>query len=143
MTEVNQRYLKLARGVGDRLASMPESRFVLLIGSVADGTADAFSDIDLMVLFEPEPTEEVISRSLAKASVRKFWLSDHHFHVHYLLDGMPNAVLFTSAQRIEGFVEAYPDVSFAEYSKLSRYIVHGYPLHGDHDEVDSLAHSFN
>jgi predicted nucleotidyltransferase len=116
---------------------LKETRYVLLIGSVADGTADEFSDIDLLVLYEEEPTEVIIAACLGKDAVSKFRHGEFHFDVGHTIDGIPSGVMFTPAERIEEFVGSYPDISHEAYGELSRYIVNGMMLHGDQEEFSS------
>lgn len=128
---MTDRLHRLASRTASRLAALDESLYVVLIGSVADGTADEHSDIDLLVLYGNEPTEKAIADSLETASIKKFHLDDHHFHAHYSQEGKTHAVLFTPPRRIERFVGDYPDLSFDEYAELSRYVVFGDLMHGD------------
>ena len=129
--EINRRYQAQAKDTAIALAALAESRYVLLIGSVADGTADEHSDIDLLVLYHDEPSEESIALTLQMDSVFKFRLGEFHFHTHYRVDGKKQAILFTPGDRLERFVQEYPDISFDEYAELSRYVVNGDLLHGD------------
>ena len=128
-------YYAQARKTAERLSTLADSRYVLLIGSVADGTADEHSDIDLIVLFGDEPSEGDIARSLEMEAVSKFRFDEFHFHTHYRVNGKVEAVLFTPARRIERLVEEYPDISFDEYAELSRYIINGDLLQGDEREL--------
>ena len=137
MTELSKAHYNRAVEVASRLSGLRESRYVLLIGSVADGTADEFSDIDLMVLYEKEPAEVDIASCLGKDAVSKFRHGEYHFDVGYTIDGIPSGVMFTPAERIEGFVGSYPDISHEEYGELSRYIVNGMMLHGDEEKFSS------
>lgn len=131
--EINTKYYRLARKIAHGLAALEACRYVILIGSVADGTADDYSDIDLLVLYSDEPSDDAIASALNWKSIRKFWLSKNHFHAHHIIDGMKNAVLFSSANRLEGLIKRYPAVSFDEYAEISRYVVNGKVLHGDED----------
>ncbi|HCR19371.1 MAG TPA: hypothetical protein DIU35_17985 [Candidatus Latescibacteria bacterium] len=115
------------------MSKLAETRYVLLIGSVADGTADEFSDIDIQVVYRNEPLEKDIAACLGKISVCKFLHGEFHFGANHQIDDIPAGVMFTSRDRIAGLVEEYPDVSYEEYGELSRYIVNGKVLHGDKD----------
>ena len=56
---------------------------MLLIGSVADGTTDEFSDIDILVLYRNELLEKDIAACLGKESVRKFLHGEFHFGANH------------------------------------------------------------
>lgn len=57
----DQAYLReLAETVGDDLASREDVRAILLVGSVACGYADEFSDIDLQIIGSQEPGERTV-----------------------------------------------------------------------------------
>jgi hypothetical protein len=133
-TELSKAHYQRAVTVAAKLSLLEESRYVLLIGSVADGTADEFSDIDLLVLYQDEPSEASIASCLGKDSASKFRHGEFHFDAANTIDGVHSGVMFTPVERIEGFVIDYPEVSYDEYSELSRYIVRGMILHGDRQE---------
>ena len=122
---LNERYFQLASDLAAILKDLPEAKYTLLIGSVADQTADQFSDIDTIVLYDEEPSEPKLADLLGKESVYKFWLDDYHFHVHYSKENVDMTMLFTPLKRIESFVSKYPQINFDEYAELSRYVVKG------------------
>lgn len=62
--KVPDAHIELARRAGDRLAELPGVDAVALGGSVATGTADSSSNIDLYV-FAPEPPLSDLRRALA------------------------------------------------------------------------------
>ena len=80
---LNQKYFQLASNLAHMLQDLSEAKYILLIGSVVDQTADQYSDIDTIVLYDAEPSESDLAHLLGKESVYKFWLDDNHFHVHH------------------------------------------------------------
>lgn len=128
---LNQKYLQLASDLAIKLQDLSEAKYILLIGSVVDQTADQYSDIDTIVLYDNEPSESDLAHLLGKESVYKFWLDDNHFHVHHRNKSVDMTMLFTPLRRIEHFIHQYPDLGFNDYAEISRYIVNGKLLAGD------------
>ena len=113
-TELSKAHYQRAVTVAAKLSRLEESRYVLLIGSVADGTADEFSDIDLLLLYQEESFEASIASCLGKDSASKFRHGEFCFDAANIIDGIHSGVMFTPVERIEGFVSDYPDTSYAE-----------------------------
>ena len=123
--DLNRRYLNAAEEIASQVGAMPQNQAVVVIGSVAEQTADRHSDIDLLVLYREEPEAENIASALSQQSVGKYRFDEHHFHVHLNKEDPHITLLFTPAARIQGFVESYPDIDFNDYAELSSYIVNG------------------
>ncbi|MBA3531703.1 MAG: nucleotidyltransferase domain-containing protein [Ardenticatenales bacterium] len=62
MREANRHLLTLAEQLTASYKSIPSLRALLLTGSVAEGEADFYSDIDLILYYEALPTEEALER---------------------------------------------------------------------------------
>jgi len=135
--DLNRRYLDAAEEIAAQIGAMPQNRAVVVIGSVAEQTADRHSDIDLLVLYREEPEAEEIASALSQPSVGTYRFDENHFHVHLNKEDPHITLLFTPAARIQGFVESYPDIDFNDYAELSSYIVNGRLLHGDEEEFAS------
>lgn len=134
---LNEKYLQLASDLATMIQGLPEAKYILLIGSVVDQTADHLSDIDTIILYDKEPSEPDLATLLGKESVYKFWLDDDHFHVHYKKENVDMTMLFTPLKRIEDFVNQYPHINFNDYAEVSRYIVNGKRLAGDEQTFDA------
>ena len=132
--DLNRRYLDTAEEIASQIGAMPQNQAVVVIGSVAEQTADRHSDIDLLVLYREEPEAENIASALSQPSVGKYRFDADHFHVHLDREDPHITLLFTPAARIQGFVENYPDIDFNDYAELSSYIVNGRLLSGDEVE---------
>ena len=135
--DFNKKYVKKATEIAKKLKLDKECKQVILVGSVAGGYADKYSDIDLLVLYKNEPTEESLQNLLNIPKVNKFWLDKNKFHVHLKSDQstIQNiAILYTSYDRLKKFVKSYPKVTFDEYLEISKYIVDGVLLNGDKNE---------
>jgi hypothetical protein len=93
MTQASQQRLELAKRLVGGYASLPSTRGILLTGSVAEGCADEFSDLDIIVYCDVLPSEETLDAAMRAngANERKWILGDRdegELMEAYVIDGV-------------------------------------------------------
>jgi len=131
MNNLNKKYFQIATNVSKKLSNISRNKFILVIGSVANQNVDEYSDIDIVVFYDKEPSEKEISQSLDIPHAKKFWLDDTKFHVHYNTDGIDTTTLFINLYYIKELIKKIPDLSLDEFAVISRYVADGKLLHGE------------
>jgi predicted nucleotidyltransferase len=91
MMNVHSRWrLRLARRLAARLASFGAVEAVAAIGSVARGYADAYSDLELLIIWDRQPDEALRADVMHRLEARFRYPPEDPAHGHSLLiDGVP------------------------------------------------------
>jgi hypothetical protein len=95
-SESQRRLLTIAERIADAYVAHTQPRAILLTGSVGEGLADEFSDIDLIVYYDEQPSDSALERAYAqigctaidrKGYVSKFRVDDVQCEVgHFLVE---------------------------------------------------------
>lgn len=130
-TDINKKLRDQARNLTKELKRLPHCLFVILIGSVARNTADEYSDIDLVVLYNKEPSVKELATHLGVKRLNKFWLNESSFHVHLKKCDQIIAPLFMPVASIQTRISQRSIISYEEYKELWLYIRNGKLLYGN------------
>lgn len=75
MTEESKYLLALARRVAEPFLVLPETRAMMVTGSVAEGLSDQYSDLDIMAYYETLPSEDDIEECrLQNGGAERVWV---------------------------------------------------------------------
>jgi len=93
MSDANKHLMELARRVADAYAALPETCAIIVMGSVAEGHADHFSDLDMAVYYGDVPSEDALAaaRTAAGGSERNWFVGDREsgrFAESFRIDGI-------------------------------------------------------
>ena len=131
-------YLReLARRVVDGAVETAPVRAALLAGSAGRGSADRFSDIDLLLYVDVVPPLEVLDRVRMGVGgvdpLRRYEPTEYAIGEEFSLDGVRTEVSFTTVERIEWqlaqLLDDLADV-VSPHQKFLSGIADGLPLYG-------------
>lgn len=141
-SHIQEKYFTMAHDAGAEVAHIPEVGFTTLMGSVALGMADEHSDIDMLAVYDEEPSIEsihaVLNNDRMNTRMEKFWLDGDKFSISFKFDGVSAAVVFMKRSWYEGLAKRYPDITMEEYKQFAHCIGEAIFLNGDKDLYDSL-----
>lgn len=137
MNSLNKKYFQIASDISNKLSSLSKNNYIVLIGSVANQNVDKYSDIDIVVFYNQEPSETAIARLFNIPKGKKFWLDDTKFHIHLKIDNIDATTLFVNFKYIEQLIKKAPNLSLDELVVLSKYIADGKLLHGNQQKFQS------
>jgi predicted nucleotidyltransferase len=105
MPDIYQQLLDRARRVASIYGAHPQARAVIVVGSLARGQYDAYSDIDMTVFYERMPTDDEI-RAGREAAQAAEWMrfpggEADEFADSFLIDGVECQVIHCTIARIE------------------------------------------
>ena len=131
-----QRRRGIAQRIVDALASRTELRATLLAGSVATGSADEHSDIDLLNYYAELPDRETFDRAVIEAGCERIGYiaqpRKEGFAARYLCDGIEVQTGGNDIAALEERLDrlAAGDVDWIT-AKIAMGILEGIPLYGD------------
>jgi predicted nucleotidyltransferase len=135
-TKESERRREIADRIVKGLSARTDLRATLLAGSVAQGTADEHSDIDLLNYYTELPDQQTFDEALREAGGERIGdLGDPRpegFAVRYRFDGIEvqtGGQLISDLDRRIGRIEA-GDVDWIT-AKVAMGLLEGIPLHGD------------
>ena len=128
---INEQYFNTAVIIANRLSIIRSIEMINLIGSVANGNSDKYSDIDLLVFYKQKPTNSQLQKALQVLVINKFQLNGNKFHIHLCINNTHITLLFIPFNYIKKLVFRYPCISYEEYKDLFTYFVQAYLLFGD------------
>ncbi|HSS60721.1 MAG TPA: hypothetical protein VLK30_04600 [Candidatus Limnocylindrales bacterium] len=134
-TQESERRLGIARRIVERLAADTDMRASLMAGSVAQGTADEHSDIDLLNYYErlPEPTTfDAVLRDVGAALIGPIGEPDKDgFVARYRLDEVE---VQTGGELVEALERRLGRIAAGEVdwvtAKVAMGLLEGVPLFG-------------
>lgn len=140
-SEIQQKYESLAEQIGAHAAQIPGITLVTLMGSVAAGIADEYSDIDLLAFYVTEPSTEAIHTALngenSQTKAEKFWLDADKFSMQLSVDGILAAVVFMKQSWYEGRLAEYPNINLEQYKQLAFCVSDARFIAGNKDLYES------
>ena len=143
MTDATGHLRTLARRVADSYLTYAKPRAILLVGSAATGTADLYSDLDMLVYYDKVPPEELLAstpRELGADHYRGTAWSDesgapdeHGYSERYTLNGIECQVGHETVGAFEREItRLVVDLELSEeLLKIMSGLFDGLPLHGE------------
>jgi hypothetical protein len=136
-TRESERRREIAHRIVEGLAARTDLRATLLAGSVAQGTADEHSDIDLLNYYEELPDRQVFDDVLREAGGERIGdISDpgpEGFVARYRVDGIE---VQTGGQLISDLEHRLEQIAAGDVdwirSKVAEGLLEGVPVFGDH-----------
>lgn len=134
MNDATTKRLALAERIAPAYAANPKVRAVLLAGSVARGTADQFSDIEIDVFWAEPPSEDELQAAVERAGATLLYRAsdENEWADGFFIEGIKVDTSQFLVATIERWLDDVVDRADAEVEKqlLIAAVQHGQPLHG-------------